>query len=269
MLYRNITRTILNSTDTTEKTKTISSLPLAFNLTTADYFYIGVKAPFTTRYFHLSVPNTNACSITVEYYNGSGWRAVEDLIDQTQGFTQSGFISWNALIDWFYSEQAPIVAVRPDPQHWLYWIRIKVSANLSATTALQSVLNLFCDDTLFQTLYPNIATSAYYPTGQTNFLPQYLAAKDLIILRLKQKGEIKDETEVIDITEVSTAAVHATAYILLNPIARDDVKRQAAKDALESMNREIQNATLTLDRNHTGELEVPEVLAGGCTFLGR
>jgi hypothetical protein len=272
MLYRNTTRTILNATDTTEKTKSINSLALSLVMTASgpDYLYLGVKKPFTTRYFYFATPNTNPCTLTVEYWNGTAWTAVEDLIDQTHGFTQSGFISWTGSSNWNYKEQTPIVASSSvDPKLYLYWVRIRVSADLSASTSLQAILNLFCDDTLFQAMYPNIATSAYYPSGKTNFLEQYEAAKNMVVLRLKQKGEIKDETEILDITEVAAAAVHATAYILLNPIARDDVKRQAAADAKAALNDEIKNSVFTLDQNNNATLDDESGPAGGCTFLTR
>jgi hypothetical protein len=148
MINRNFTRTILSGAETTAKTKSVTSESLPFVLTTSDFFYLGFKQPFTTRYFDLPTPNTNACTLTVEYCNASGaWVSVEDLIDETQGFTQSGFISWLNFGLWDKSTQAPIVAVSAENETQLdleyYWVRVSVSANLSAGTTLQSVTKPF------------------------------------------------------------------------------------------------------------------------------
>lgn len=247
MIYRNRIRTVKNSTETTLETSTISSSTVAFALTTSDYFYVGFHKPFTTRYFQLGTVNSNSITVTVSYWNGTTWTATEDKVDQTLGFTQSGFISWQNNSDWSKKALSPITDVE------LYWVRLSVSGSLSAGTALQSVLNLFSDDILLRTYYPELLSdSRYLPPNRTNFLEQHEAAKNLVVLRLQQKHAIETESQIIDINEVAVAAVHACAYIILNPIATNDETRERANEAYKAFDNELELSRTSFDVDDTG-----------------
>jgi len=273
VINRNVTRTILNSTEATEKTKTPSDQALACALTTAGYLYLGFKQPFTTRYFHLDTPNTVAATLSVSFWDGTAWTAVEGLVDQTAGFTKSGFISWLNFGFWDMKTVSPITHVNAanadqlDLEH--YWVRISTSANFSAATSLQSVLNLFCDSDLFRVYYPDLADDTrYLPPGRTDFMAQYLAAKDMVVMRLKQAGKIKDEGDILDVNEVAAAAVHATAWILLHPIATGDESRAKANEAYKALSQELSRAVQTVDTNSDGRLDASEKFTG-TTWLSR
>ncbi len=274
MINRSYTRTILAGVETTDKTKSVSSAALTCALTTASYLYLGFKQPFTTRYFDLSVPNTVPCTLTVQYRNAAGsWVAVEDLVDETNGFTQSGFISWLNFGLWDAATQTPIVAAdsQNDAQLDLeyYWVRITTSVNFSGTTALQSVTNLFCNDTLFGTYYPDLLSDTrYLPSGRTNFLEQYVAAKDHVVRRMRQMSKITDEGDVLDITDVAVAACHAAAFIILNPIARDEESRLLATNAYKACEAELSRGTQAVDTSKDGKIDAVEKFSG-TTFLSR
>lgn len=257
LIRRNTTRTIKNTTETTRQTDTPAATTLAFALTTSDYFYLGFKKPFTSRYFHLSTVNSNAATLTVKFWDGSAWTAVEDLIDETIGFTQSGFISWQNPGGWTKSAQSPITDLE------LYWLRINVSANLSAGTILQAVLNLFCNDDMLRAHYPELITDTrYLPDSRTDFLEQYVAAKDLVVTRLKRDQIIDDESKLIDLDQVSLAAVHAAAYIILHPISRESDGDTRAKDAKDAMDKELSKIAFPVDVNDSGVIETAEEKAG-------
>lgn len=274
MINRNVTRTILNGVETTAKTKSLSNVPLTCALTTTTYLYLGFKQPFTTRYINLSVVNTNACTLAVSYWDGSAWTAVEDLVDETNGFTQSGFISWLNFGQWDRKSQTPIIAVGSENEAQLdleyYWVRITTSVDMSATTAIQSVTNLFCHDTLMATYYPEILSDTrYLPSNRTDFMEQYQAAKDHVVRRMRQMGKITDEGDILDIVDVSVAAVHATAYIILNPIAKgSDELRAAANDAYKACEAELSRGTQAVDTNKDGMI-VPAEKFSGTLFLSR
>jgi hypothetical protein len=273
MINRWTTRTVLNTTETTAKTKSVESDALAFALTTADYFYLGFKQPFTTRYFHFAQPNTNACTLTVEFWNANAWKAVEDLVDETNGFTKSGYVSWLNFGTWFYKQESPVSAVAPENGLQLdlmyYWIRIKVSANLSAGTLLQSVTNLFCNETLFSVYYPELLSDArYLPPGQTDFMPQFFAATQHVVKRLRQMAKIDDEGQILDINDVAVAACHATAYVILNPLARDQESKDVAKAAFKECEDELSRTTMSVDENKDGRIDATEKFSG-TTFLSR
>lgn len=253
MLYRNQIRTIKNSTETSLETTSIVASALSFVLLDTDAFYVGYHKPFTTRYFNLATANTNACTITVTYWDGSAWTAVEDKVDQTIGFTTSGFIAWQNPGGWQAHELSPVSDVK------LYWVRLKVSTTLSAGTSLQSVNNLFCDAVSLRAMYPELVyDTRYLPPGRTTFLEQFEAAKDLTVLRLKQKRAIDDESEVIDINEVNTAATHATAYLIRFATARSEEAKAEAQEAYNAFERELNLSTFSFDEDNSGTLTTTE-----------
>lgn len=248
-ILRNITRTIKNTTETTLQTNSTSADALAFVLLTTDAFYIGASYKFASRYLELGTVNTNPSSLSIKYWNGSSYTAVSDPIDQTLGLTRDGFISWENESDWQKKVQTGVPIE-------LYWIELTVTADLSAGTTLQSLTNLFCDDVLLRSYYPEVvANTRYLPPGRNNFMDQYVAAKDLVTLRLKQDGIIDDESEILDINEVAVAAVHATAWIILHPIAVDDGDITRAKEAFDNFNRELNKVKLDLDLDNSGVID--------------
>lgn len=264
MINRRVVRTILDTTETMAKTNSPSSDALAFQFLTTQSFYVGFYGKFANRYFLMGVANTNPADITVEYWDGSAWATVLDVIDQTNGFTQSGFIHWENVGDWQPLELTPADDVA------LYWVRLKTSANLSATTTLQAVLNLYCDDELLRAYYPElISDSRYLPPGRTNFLEQYLAAKDLVVLRLRQRRLIQDESQIIDSNDVAVAAVHAAAKIIMKPIATSDEMRQRLADSEAEFDNEISQLSLNVDKDKSGVVSEVERSDMGEPFLRR
>lgn len=264
MINRRVTRSILNTTETTDKTNSPTSNTLSFVFLTTDAFYVGFQGPFAARYFKMGTVNTNSATLTVKYWNGSTWANVEDLVDQTYGFTQSGFIHWQNVGDWVASEQTPVT----DKE--LFWIKITTSANLSAGTTLQAVLNLFCDDALVTAYYPEIISDTrYLPSGKTDFLEQYIAAKDLVVLRLKQRQLIGDESHIIDINAVSIAAIHAFAKVLLSPIATNDETKERLNQASRDFEDEVSRLSLGVDQNKDGLVSEAEEQDFGSTFMVR
>ena len=250
MIRRNLTRTVKGGVETTHITGTPATDTLAFVLATSDKFYLGFKKPFACRYFALATANVNTSVLSAKYWNGTAWVAVDDLVDQTDGFTKSGFVSWTNPGDWEKTTVSPVADVE------LYWLELAVSANLSAGTALQAVLNLFCDDFLMRAYYPSIAGGTrYLPTGRTDFLEQYVAAKDMVVTRLRELRAIDDESQILDVTSVATAAVHAAAYIVLFPRTKNLEQREKAAEILEAFNAEVKNVRVDFDVDNSGVID--------------
>lgn len=262
-IRRNIIRTVLNSTEKTAYTDTVVSDALAFNLLTTDSFYIGHQKPFASRYFLMGVVNTVPSVVSVKYWNGTTWAAVDDLIDQTAGFTKTGFMAWLNEEDW----KSQFLASVPDVE--LYWIKVTVGTNLSATTTLQAVLNLFADDILLRTYYPEIATDTrYLPPGRTDFMEQYVAAKDYVVTRLKQNRVITDESQIIDVNEVAVVATHFAAWMILRPIAESDADQKRVDKIFNDANFELGKVKIDIDQDNDGIIDVQEENSGD-VFIAR
>ena len=269
MLNRRVTRVVLGSTEITDLVK-IDSAAYSFALTTSSELYIGYHGPFAGRYIQIGTANSTASVMSVTYWDGSAWTAVDDLLDQTsvggKTLATSGFVSWVNKGNWV---KKAITGIDSDVE--LYWVKITVSANLHASTTVKSFLNIYNDDNILKAYYPEIISdSAYLPPNETNFLKQYIAAKDLIVLKLKQRRLIDDESQIIDINDVAIAAAHASAWIILRPIARSEETRLAADDAEKAMNKELQELVLGTDQSKDGIVSSSERLSSfGNTEVNR
>lgn len=210
-----------------------------------------------SRYILLGTANTNANTIAVTYWDGDSWATVEDLIDQTSGFTTSGFISWQNESDWTAKALTPITDVE------LYWIKIVPGATLSAGTTIQAVLNLFCDDNLLRSYYPELVSDTrYLPPSRNDFMEQFVEAKNMIVNELRKDSLIQDESQILDINDVAMAAVHAAAWLIMNPIARGDDDRERVKDAWNNMVMALNKVPNMLDLNNDGTVDDSEKDAG-------
>lgn len=261
-INKNITRTIKNSTESTFETMSRSADTLTFALTTSDAFYVGFREKFQTRYFLLSTVSSGSATLTVKYWDGTQYSAIEDLVDQTRGFTRSGFLSWSNVAGWEKKAQTGISDVE------LYWIQITVSATLTACV-LQCVENLFCDDVLLSSYYPELVSDTrYLPPNRTSFIDQFVAAKDLVVTRLKQDSIIKDESQVLDINQVAIAATHAAAWIIYEPIAKSDEDKETAKDMFRKFNNELTKSYKSFDLDNSGAIDTVEENIG-TVFIAR
>jgi hypothetical protein len=267
MINRRVTRTILNTTETTAETGSIQGTPLTLAMTAADSFYIGFHGKFSARYFKMNTVNANSSVLTVEYWNGSSWAAVDDLIDQTSAggktLAQNGFVSWVNKTDW---AKRSLTGIDSDVE--LYWVKLTVSADLSASTKVEGVMNLFSDDTLLRSYYPElVSNTGYLPSGRTDLFDQHVAAKDMVVLRLKQRKIIDDESQIIDINSVALAAVHACAFLILNPIATSESSQALRDAAFKAFSEEIGQLTLDIDKDKDGVISETERKAS-MSFVG-
>ncbi len=244
MLARRVTRTIFNGSEETQSTHDPTTGTVAFVMTSAQFLYVGWFGRFQARHFAMGTANTNSTNMTVEYWDGTSWSEVKDLVDETNGFQQDGFVSWINQDDWKTTTVTPI----DDTE--LFYVRFSVSADLSAGTTLGSVLNLYSNDSLLRRHYPELVSdSRYLPPGRTDFLEQHLAAKDKVVLKLKQRRVIDDESQIIDINEVSTAAMYAAVKVILTFIDQDDEVLARTEAAFRN---EINDLVKAVDANKDG-----------------
>ncbi len=253
MINREVTRTILNAAETTSDTRSLNGSPLAFVIGAADKFYIGFPGQFASRYFKIGTANSNSQTFTLKTFNGTDFQPVKDFVDQTNGLKKSGWMHWDNRDDWVKSSQAPI----NDKE--LFWAELTVSGDLSAGTTLESVINLFSDDTDLSVYYSTLVSDPrFLPDGQSDFLPQHEAAKNLVVLRLKQRKLIVFEHQIIDPNTVNVAAVHACAKYIYGGLDGSEEILALKKDAEDDFDNEINSTRLSVDQNEDGKVDEAE-----------
>jgi len=258
MIFKRQTRVINGETEITPTTGTIGSGTTAMNLQTTSAVYVGFREKFTARHFAFGTANVTSSALTVKYWNGTAWTAVEDQLDLTSlggvTFGQDGFVSWSGVDDWARSEETGVSDTE------LYWAQFTVSVHLHADTTLQSVTNIFTDAPLLRTYYPELVSDTrFLPSGRTDFYEQFDAASKLVAVRLEQKKLIVDISQIVEPQEVAIATTHAAAFIILNGIpGKSEEMKAAASDAYDLFQNELDNTRLSMDFDNSGETTTSE-----------
>lgn len=171
----------LNLLSYSEKTETIPFVALE------DKLYFGRYKPFSFFYIEMGTVNTNASTMTVEYYDetSADWVAVSQQIDETHGLTQSGFVHWaNSNTD----SGDPWIANTVNSTS-KFWVRISFSNDLSLTTAIKGWNIVFSDDDDLENIHPGILN--YLRSSQSSFISHHENARDQIVLDLRRDGILK------------------------------------------------------------------------------
>ena len=192
-------------------------------LADSEYLYIGFYKPISEIYFEFTTPNINANTLAAEYYSedDSDWSSLT-ITDETNGFTENGFIHFNRPVD---SNDSNDWGENTVDSKELYWIRLQPSVTHSETVYKFCGL-IFSDDKSLATINPFINDSEML-CGQTTHLKVHVAARNRIIQKLLTEGKIKYNSDglrtritgwdILDKNEVKEAAAYlALSFIYFN-----------------------------------------------------
>jgi len=111
-------------------------IPLAAygSATTRTYGYIGSTRPLKAKKIYVKTANTTAGTLSLDYWDGSGWAAVTGLSDGTASggvpLAQTGIISFDSTVD--------IAKIKAINSTVLYWYRISIT-DADATTTISHI----------------------------------------------------------------------------------------------------------------------------------
>lgn len=88
------------STDLSQKLKDYGTASASLELAVDEYLYVGYEKPFKQFFAELEVKNTNANTLSGEYYDGTTWQPLNTLLDESDGFTKSGFFFFEKPNAW-------------------------------------------------------------------------------------------------------------------------------------------------------------------------
>lgn len=230
-----------------------------------DFIYIGSRLPFTHLFFKLTAFNILASTMTAKYWNGESWVDFVEFKDETSGLTQNGFVNFtpNRNYKWQMSSTndsgQAITGLETVTIYDLHWIRLSFSADLSLTTSLKWIGNLFSNDYDLGGEYPDLVRTnvkTAFESGKTSWEEQHVIAARILIDDLVKKGIVDDGSQVLNRSDYTLAAVHKTAEIICNSFGDDytDQKKAAREEYSQRMNKRIHK----VDGNKNGTEEISE-----------
>lgn len=217
-----------------------------------DKLYVGLYKEFNTLYSEMKVVNAVSQTFTAEYWNGSAWVDLDVFVDNSKGFTRSGFLKWDKPSDWASTSVNSESA---------FWIRLTPSADLTALTEVQGLNLLFADDNDLQVEFSEILS---YLGTKLSYATYHQAARDEIVQGLRNKGNTKTSNnqmsqiqkwDLLDIDEVKRGAVfYALSKIFFELSDREDDKwYQRYKDYDNKANASLEAQYLSLDLDDSGD----------------
>lgn len=226
---------------------------VSITLDTTEYIYLGFYKTISDVYFHLTTPNTNTGVISLQYWNGSAWTAATNLIDQTKGFTRSGFIKWDRPTD-------RDVVINTVTQKWY---RIAIGTKTSAMV-IKGINLTFCDDWDLKQENSDILADTFLVGTDTSHIKIYQAVTSQIIQKLRNKGytitgqKILTKWDLLKIEEVKVAATYLALHkIFMNASDSTDNFKTRADYYLNLFNEYM--GSLSIDTSDDGVEDTAEV----------
>lgn len=233
--------------DHTESMRTWGDPKLTFSwIASQDALYIGRTHKFNYTYVATSTINTTPGVMSMSYWDGAGWEPFTDLLDETSSFSASGFITWEEKSAWQKEKPSMITGLTSLTfEQELFWVKVTLSADSSASTAITAIKQLLSDDRLMSTIHPEILQ--YLPTTQTNFFPQHELAKDSIVNDLIMSGTISYEDQIKNPEDYILAASYKTISLILAPIPGDERIDVVKKEMASNYSMALRKSAASID----------------------
>jgi hypothetical protein len=246
------------------------------NLTTGeDYIYIGQQYPFNNFYYKSAVANDVSAVLSIEYWDGSFWKAAVDVLDATSAngaslansgavqFTPNYHYRWARVYD--TSETFAPAELQSLTIYNLYWIRLKWSATLKATTASKKFTYAF--STHQQINHRDSTIGPYLPSfNLTSWEDPIITASMDVVLDLKRKNLIIHEGQILRFDDVTNATNWRTLINIYRDLGGDYKDKHDA--ASKEYYRSIDMKGFTFDKNENAFVETDEV-ENSCSRLIR
>lgn len=240
--------------------------------TSTDYLYLGRPKSFNTVWVEINTPSTAAATLSAEYWNGTAWTALPLISDETNGFTRSGFLTWDKAAiqdgsssEWKANEVNSLTK---------YWIRVKTSVTLNPSPVVAGIGLVFASDSDMKEVQYDILS--LLPKDETatkakSFISAHVAAKEMILTWLKEANLRKfsvsdgnywevDEWDFHNPLQVRTCAKYLALHIVHRDmvVEKDDRYDKKAKVYLGLAKESINLPLLSLDINDDGYESVDE-----------
>lgn len=161
-----------------------------------DFLYVGFTKPINAVYVEMATANTAANTITGKFFNGTSFTALDGFLDDSKGFTRSGYMNWTR-------GQTDEDTTTIDSQE-AFWYQFSVSVNHDVGTIIQGLNLVFADDQDLEEEVPGISGSNFLPSSATSHIMTHVSTRNDLIQRLRNKTNVKinlSDAKLRDITQ--------------------------------------------------------------------
>lgn len=234
-----------------------------------DYLYIGSRYPFNSFYVAFGTANTQASTLSIDYWDGNTWRESVDVVDQTDGFKQDGLITfvpdkgksgWSREDTVNRSGTEQVTGLGDVTIYDQYWLRLSVSADMDAGTTLKWLKYKFIIDDELYSEYPIFNSSdvkTSFESGKTDWEEQVVVGSGLVVDELIRRGTIESGNQLLDYSKLKSPCVPKVAELIFNSFGDDyNDDRLKARDLFKER---IGNKSFNIDLNNNATLDNQEL----------
>jgi hypothetical protein len=234
-----------------------------------DAIYIGSDLPFNHIYVKLSDVNSNAATVTIQYWDDDQWRDVVDTIDETSDGTntlaQSGFITWTPHRDYGWTRESTndnseeVTGLTDVVIYDLYWAKITFSVDLTADVKINWIGQVFSNDDDLYSEFPEFSNTSFktaFEAGKTTWEEQHIRAAELIIDDLQKKNIIQEKDQILERSVFKNASICKVAQIIYSAMG-DDFADQVLRVQKEYYSR-LNKLNFKTDISKDGFLSIAE-----------
>ena len=233
-----------------------------------DKLYLGLYKPFNCLYLELS-SSSSEVDVSFRYSDGGTFQSLE-VMDDTRGFSRSGFLKWNRDIE-TWKEQAV-------NGKSLFWIEVEFNAPYDFNC--EGFNLVFSSDYEMELKNPFIMD--YLAKSDTSFIRNHVSARNEIVQILRNGGYIKmpsgmedlffkqtdrrddiTKWDLLDIEQIKEAATFkAMASIFFNESRNvDDKEYSLYRQYQGKFGQSFKLFYLSLDKDDDGKTDINEKLA--------
>jgi hypothetical protein len=234
-----------------------------------DYIYVGSRLPFNSLYFKVTHKNNQPANMYVEVFDGNKWQFVNELIDETSSFKNSGYITLTPDRDTGWSMEDTsgggdlIPGLESLKIYDKYWMRISFDDDLSNHVCLSWVGHIFADDSDLGSEYPDLikqSVKTSFKPGKQNWEEQLVRASEVVIEDLMINRNLMDSSQILDRYDYRSATIQKCAEIIFNAFGDDFVDQK--QRAREEYQRRLSVPYKKIDKNANAIEEVSEARNG-------
>ena len=237
-----------------------------------DYLFIGSELPFNSLFFDLSTANTTSANVVIEYWTGTAWLAMVEILDETSlsgaSFGQSGHMTWSPdRYDSWSAEDTVnsngverITGLGNVTVYDLYWIRVSFSATLDVGTAVNWIGPKFCTSADVESEFKLLSKTAFksaYESGKTEWEEEIVTASRLIVEDLIDQGSIFSGDQLLERRKLKDVCVSRVAQVVFTNLG-DDYTDDADRARIEYKSR-LSKKNYKADKNNNALLDKQEL----------
>lgn len=236
---------------------------------TQDYLYFGAIAPFNHLYVKMSTASVVASNVmTVEYWNGREWIEAFETIDQTSGFTQSGYVTFfpdrneGWQVESTNDQGESVTGLTTVSIYNLYWARIKLSLSVPLGFAISWAGQKFSNDSDLGSEFPSLVRSSMlisFGATKTDWEEQHVKAAELIVQDLVANSVIDSKEQILVREEFTLSAIQKVAEIIFGALGDDYIDQK--RDANTEYRKRLDKSIFRVDKNKDALLGFQETLA--------